>query len=151
MKIAIRLALGLVACSATTANGVRRYFGAFLVDTVTSQCSGYPSVGMMFDLRFRPAGIGDNGADTTFNLFDRIQSISHKVTNSALSSVAKNYTGTWIGGNSGTSSGTIKLTSNLPTLTTKTDFISMAGTITNFDGLTGCTVTFRASVVRQLN
>lgn len=143
-------AAAVLAAGTLAAEAKPRFIGTFLVDTTTAACDSYfPLVGQPIGLRFRPANVGDNGTDSTFNLFDRIGSASHKVAGS-LSTVAKAYSGTSIGGNAGTHSGTIKL-ATVPTVTTTTDFVAFTGTITNFDGMTGCTVGFRAAVVRQLN
>lgn len=143
-------AAAVLAAGALAAEAKPQFIGTFLVDTAAPACESYiPLVGQPIGLRFWPANVGDNGTDTIFNLFDRIGAISHKV-KGALSTTNKAYAGMVIDRNIEMYTGFISI-SKVTTITKTTDFVNFAGIITNFDGLIGCTVTFRAAVVRQLN
>ncbi len=137
--------------TAGSAEAAPRYDGALVVFAKSGTCPDYNPVGEQMFVRFRPGGIGDNPANTGFTFKWGNGGYSLTVPG-AITNSFKTGTLTSMFDYAGTGLADIKFSSQIPaTILTTTQWVYAVGSITDFDGMVGCTVTFRMSAVKRLN
>lgn len=147
--------VAMVAAALTTAGSAQaapRFQGALVVFAKSGTCPDYNPIGTEMNVRFRPGGIGDNPADTGFTFMWGTGGYNLEVPGAITSTFKTGILFSLF--DYGTIEGTaqIKFSAQNPaTITTTTPWVYAVGSITDFDGMVGCTVTFRMSAVKRLN
>ncbi|WP_146035714.1 hypothetical protein [Methylopila sp. Yamaguchi] len=145
-------ALVLFAASAFAANAQtaqQRYQGTFFVTSASAACAAEPAaeVGDNFVFVFR--------TETTrqvFALFGTRRAMSYAPSTGARFATSGTHSSISIGGGAASTTFTGAYRSFVAqpaTFATTTQTMSLRGTLTNFDGTAGCTITFTASGLRR--
>jgi hypothetical protein len=150
MKAAVTSAL--IAAAVFTAGGAQaapRFEGALVVFAKSGTCVKFNPVGSQMTVRFIPGGIGDNPPNTGFTFMWGNAGYNLEVIG-AINSNFKSGVLTELADFASTGLAQIKFsTQNPETITPATPSVFVVGSITDFSGMTGCTVTFRMSAVRR--
>lgn len=148
----ISILLASAVAGAGSAGAAPRYQGAMVIFASTGTCADYDPVGEQLSVRFRPGGVGDNPANTGFTFIWGNGGYGLTVPG-RITSVAKtgSLTSLFDYGNTG-GTATIRFTSQVPAVIQPTTASVFAiGELTDFDGMTGCTASFRMSAVKRTN
>lgn len=149
---AIAVAGILVVLAAGSAEARTRFEGAAVITSKSGTCE-YDPTGARYHVRFRPANVSDNGPWSALSFFQLNGAMSFQLDNGRFTKTPKTvryqevYDGHWEGefpvkvAFTGQVPADIKPTSN---------FVDVTGTISNFDQMKGCTVTFRFGATRRL-
>jgi len=150
----ITLAMVLISSSAAQAQRIE-FIGALSIyaQQAGSTCNDYNPIGNRYVIRFRPAGLGENGTDSNLNLFDLDHATGLRLDNATFDTNWRQVTETVVGGRSGTNNQNatyVRFTSQIPSPITSSTFqLQIVGEIYNFDFQPGCWVQFLASGVRR--
>lgn len=141
------IASGLLALSVLPAAAANvEWRGAAILTAVTGCGTDY-AVGNAIPIRYRPSGLGDNGANSKFAFHQTFYAQSFVVTGrfpATLTTV--NAGGTGAGWGSFAVAAKFKMTSITPSsYTAATPSLAFVGEIQNFEDVAGCNVSFRAS------
>lgn len=143
--------IALSGIGASSASAKTNWQGEMMITAVNAACSGgAAAVGDHALTTMLPNTVAGNGADSyiAFHINRRL-AYTLKVTNGPLAAgKAYDATGISSGANIFTFSGRIsKFTMSPSALTATTRFVTVSGQITNWNNVTGCTITFDAAYV----
>lgn len=142
--------LSLIAPAAQAAP--THFHGAMVIVAKAGTCADYDPTGEELQVRFRPANVGANGPDTGFTFLWSNGGYGATVPG-PITAAYKTATITSLfdfGFTGGTEQ--VRFTSQAPpTITVTTPSVNVTGNLTDFDGMPGCTVTFRMTAVQRIN
>ena len=125
--------------------------GALVIYATAGTCSDYNPVGEQMTVRFQPGGLPGNAADTGFTFLWGGGGYNLTVPGMITGSF-KTGTLTGIFDYAGSSTEDIKFTTQTPAVIAETTpSVYADGKLTDFDGMIGCTASFRMSAVKRLN
>jgi hypothetical protein len=145
--------------AATPAQAEVAWQGEVVIASVTAGCGTSWQVGNFARAVFRPANDGNtittNDADAYFSIFTLRSAFAHKVVGGqfVLGGTGDPYVGAGIssrGKSFNFQGGTYRSLVAVPsTITAATPTIRISGSITKFSNVPGCTIAFRANLVRR--
>ena len=141
--------LAMLMLASSPALAAPRYIGTAVVNTVTAACGTAVKPGQVLTVKFKPAGVGDNGLHTSLDFFADAQAIAFYLPNSKILATAKTVEGTYVSYRPVSFTATLKATP-APNPTTTTDYVTFLGEVGNYI-VPSCTMSFKAAVVRQPN
>jgi hypothetical protein len=145
------LGLGLIATGASAAKV--EFLGGVCLTQVSAACQaeGY-SVGQCLWMRYNPPNIADNPPATRFTFIDFRGAENYALDSGSLIGKAyKTVTATFVYRGGGQQPAQMRITKQDPADLSDADFASLTGNIKDFDGISGCTIQFKASGVRHEN
>ena len=124
--------------------------GAFCLTAVNDACLAVGwNTGCFSTMRFSPPNLGDNGPPTKLSFFNIFFGENYNLsTGNLVGTKYKAVTGTALGRGSFQFTSSMRITTQDPKpsdLTSTSPFVSVIGDIKDFDGNTGCTVSFSGS------
>jgi hypothetical protein len=128
------------------------YRGALCFTFTNPTCVADGEVaGDCFFARMRPPGLGDNGPATKLSFFGQAGAENFTLPNGSLiGTTFRNVNATHIGGSGYAYSATMRFTRQVPNVpTADTVYMNVEGTITNFADVTGCNLSFRATLTQR--
>ena len=139
-----------VALAAPAAAAEVEFRGAFCITTVNAACTAVGWVtGCNVNFRFSPRNLGDNGGQTRLSLFDGFLSANYTMASgSPNGATLKPVAGTRFGRGVSEFNSQWKITSQQPapaTLLATSTSVTFSGTITGFDNIAGCQISFKAA------
>ena len=146
LRVPVTLSFVVVGVScAEVANAESLWLGTNVFNSTTGCTAGWNPVGSVFNSKFRPAGVGTNGSNSHFAVFDKAWATGFFLPNSSFNTTFRSVGATVIGSGSGTySNAQVKFVSQAPaTILNTSRFINISGQIKNFDFNVGCTVNSR--------
>lgn len=150
----IALVLAILSGLPVAANAATlvRFEGGAVINSSSGTCSEDPT-GSRYQVRYQPAGVGDNGSSSAFAFFQLTNAMTFELEGSGFVvgsyKTVKNY---FIHYGTSVSALTVnvKFTGQSPTtVTTSTKFLSIVGIITNFDEMSGCAVKFSMALTQR--
>lgn len=142
-------AMASVAGFAAVAEAAPVFVGRLIVTAQTGTCSGN-SIGFHHKVRFVPANVGDNGANSSIARFDDWYAVALTLVGASFDSTLRSVKAVDVWAGSSSISGVrIAFTEQSPTvITATTDSVEVTGKIKGLYGGSSCTATFQMSVVR---
>lgn len=128
------------------------YRGTFVITKLNDPCLDDWASGDLAPSRFVPEGVGDNtftGLSYFFTFFAENYSYFGPFKDLKKWAVVN---GTFVGRSGGDFPASLKFDTVSPyRITEKTNFVTLSGRIKDFDGITGCDISFRAAYNRRIN
>lgn len=150
---AIAMALFMIVSPAAAAE--IEFRGALCITSITPTCSlpGWV-VGCHVNFRFAPRFLGDNGDATRLSVFDGFLASNYTMASgSPYGNNLRNVAGTRFGRSVSTFNSQWRFTSQSPnpgTLTATSPAVTFSGTVTTWDNIADCQVTFKGSGINTL-
>lgn len=129
------------------------YFIGKMINTAQAGTCDVNTVGWTHKFRFTPAGVGDNGPDSSLSRFDDWYAVSSTLAGGSFDTTLRLVDTVNIYSGSAPVTGVrIAFTVQSPAVITgTTDVVTVTGKIKGLDGGSTCTVTFKMSAVRTVN
>ena len=150
MKKAVIAVFTLAACTTAAEAKPAIWQGDAFIVTASGTCSVYNPAGNHYRVRYFPANLGDNGPESSFAWYGQDYTLGYFLAGFAFSSTPRKvvFRSIYSGGADRPSDPvTVAFVTQVPPApTATTKFISIQGTITNYDFMTGCNVNFRMAL-----
>jgi hypothetical protein len=145
--------LSLVAAAAMTVSTAEaathvEFSGSFCITAANSTCTANGwTVGKCGATRYLPFNVGDDGTTTRLDVFFRTYAIdTYSPSANLVGLTYQPMTVTKVAGSGYQFSANARISAQSPVSPTNTtEFITMSGDVQNWDGITGCDISFKAA------
>lgn len=160
-----RIILAAIACIALGTPAYAQqwisWYGDAIIENPSPGCSttGGTNVGSFVGMTYNPAGIGNNGTNSSIAVFQFRSGMSMRIVNGSFAGGDQPYEGRGVGGNgnrfqyptgSNPTQGLVETFSQVPaTLSDTTGYVQVTMRVSGYFGNPNCTLTLRSYLVRR--